>query len=253
MRIWESLDVNIVEVQRYAGCGIEFQCTVKEILSVAKSGVVATCRTWSLPIPRSLPKLPDTVWEESTNEALDIACESLKRNDRIDSHSLAVESLEQLSCSQNCRLFCAKAILSADSEVLPFLLSFIRRTDLTSRQTSEDSDVGLDDCYRLLRRGAVNTLSNCLECVTSAMQLNSRVFDSLDDITLSALVHDIACAEINPHDAAASCRCVNLLCQCNDHVKQRLLELGVAGHVVIAANCRHNMLQQETKLLLTLL
>jgi hypothetical protein len=251
------MDVNIVEVQRYAGCGIEFQYVVKEILSLAKSGVAATSRTWSLPLPRSLPKLPDTVWEQSTNEALDIAFESLKRSDRIDSHSLAVESLEQLSCSQNCRLFCAKAILSADSELLSLIVSFIRRTDLTSRQTSEDSDVGLDDCYRLLRRGAVNTLSNCLECLKSSMQLDARVIDCLlseiNDVALSALVRDIACAEINPHDAAASCRCVNLLCQCHDTIKHRLLDLGILGHVSDATNCRHNMLQQETKLLLTLL
>jgi hypothetical protein len=257
VRIWETSDAIIVEVQKYAGCGIDFQCTVKEILSVAKSGKLVTSRIWSLPMPRCLPKLPDNVWEESTSEALDIACESLKSSNRIDSHALAVESIEHLSCSQHCRIFCAKAILSPDSELLPIIVSLIHQTDLTSRQISEDTGVGLDDCYHMMRRHAVNTLSNCLESLTEAMQSSERLIHCLlslaDEKTLSAMAHDIARAESNPHDAAASVRCVKLLCQSNDNIKQRVLKLGVTGHLANAANCRHSMLQQESNLLLELL
>ena len=208
-------------------------------------------------MPQCLPKLPDDIWEGSTNEALDIACESLKSSNRIDSHSLAIESLEHLSCSQHCRIFCAKAILSVESELLPIIISLIHQTDLTSRQKSEDSSVGLDDCYHLMRRGAVDTLSNCLESLMEAVQASGRLQDSLlslaDEKTLSAMVHDIAGAESNPHDAAASMRCVKLLCLFNDNIKQRVLKLGVIGHIANAANCRHNILQQESKLLLKLL
>lgn len=257
VRIWEASDEIIVEVQKYAGCGIDFQCTVKEILSVAKSGKVVTSRIWSLPMPQCLPKLPDNIWEESTNEALDIACENFKNSNRVDSHSLAIESLEHLSCSQHCRIFCAKAILSPESELLPIIVSLIHQTGLTSRQISEDTAVGLDDCYHLMHRGAVNTLSNCLESLTEAMQSSKGLIDCLlslaDEKTLSAMVHDIARAESNPHDAAASVRCVKLLCQCNDNIKQRVLKLGVTGHISNAANCRHSVLQQESNLLLKLL
>ena len=247
----------IVEIQKYAGCGIEFQQIVKEILSVAKSGQAVTSRIWSLPMPRCLPKLPDNIWEESTKEALGIACDSLKRSNRIDSHSLAIESLEQLSCSQHCSSFCAKAILSTDSELLPIIVSLILQTDLTSRQNSEDSAVGLDDCYQLMRRGALNTLSNCLESLTEDIQSSEQLIDCLlsvsDATTLSAMVHDIAKAESNPHDAAASMRCLKLLCLCNDNIKQRVMKLGATGQIANAANCRHTMLHEESKLLLKLL
>ena len=251
------MDVAIVEVQKYAGCGIDFQCTVKEILSVAKSGEVVASRVCSLPMPRCLPKLPDNIWEESTNEALEIARESLKSSNRIDSHALAIESLEHLSCSQHCRIFCAKAILSAESELLRVIVSFINQPDLSSRQKSEDCAVGLDDLYLMMRRGAVNTLSNCLESLTDAIQSSEKIIDCLlsvaDEATLSAMAHDIVRAESNPHDAAASVRCVKLLCQFNDNIKQRVLKLGVTGHIANAATCRHSMLQQESNGLLKLL
>lgn len=256
VRIWESSDVNIVEVQRYAGCGIEFQYYLKGILSVAKTGKVATSRIWSLPMPRSLPKLPDNIWKDSTDEALDIAREGLKSN-RVDSRQLAMESLEQLSCSEHCRTFCADAILSGDSELLPIIVSLIDGAGLISRQVSEDNVVGLDDCYRLMRRAAVNTLSNCLESLTTSTQSCQRVIDCLtivsNDKTLTALINDIANADSYPHDAAASCLCINLLCQRTDMVKQRVMELDVTTHLANTVSCRHSMLQEESKRLLELL
>jgi hypothetical protein len=242
-------------VQRYAGCGIEFQAIVRDIFTAAKFGQPTVSRT--LPTLRSLPKLPDNVWEESTKEALEIAYDGLKKSNRIDSHSLAMESLEQLSCSEHCRLLCAKSILSADSDLLATIIAVIHRTEFSSHTTAMDRVGGLEDCYQMLRREAVNTLANCLESVQRTEEVNEGVMNCLKLLsnykTLSALLHDVAGASSNPHDAAASFRCLHLLCQCDCNVKEAVLELGIADLLVNAAKCRNTILQEETAQFLQLL
>jgi hypothetical protein len=258
VRLWSVTDSIVVEVQRYAGCSIEFQCVVKDILQTAKLGkTIASPTSRSFSLPPSLPKLPVNFWEESTIEALDIAITNVKDSDRIDSHSLAMESLEQLSSTENCRCICAKAILSADSKLLPIILSVIHRTHFPNHNLSEECVGGLDDCYRLMRRGAVNALANCLESLQTASKMDDCMKECLTQLssvtTISALVHDVANAETNPHDAAASCRCLHLLCQCHDDIKDMAVKLGINSYISNVSKIRHIVLQQESVRLMELL
>lgn len=242
VRLWDANDAIVVEVQRGAGCSIDFHHMAKNILRVAKFGLSAATKPRQMPpLPRSLPPLPNEVWESSTNEALEIAANALKETSRADSHALVVESLSQLSNDDRCRLFCAKSILSAESQVLPTLVSLIQRPSHMDYPLHEDIPKGLEDCYQYMHRCAVNTLANCLESLQKTEELNGKLVETLpflsSDETLSALVHNVAAAETRPHDAAASCRCLNLLCSCHEDTKQYILELDALRHLYAASKC----------------
>jgi hypothetical protein len=247
----------IVEVQRFAGCGFEFQSTVRELFRAAKSGEVPTISARSFPIPRSLPKLPEIEWEVNTKEALDMAAGAFKQSNRVDSHALAMESIAQLSSNEFSRTFCAKFVLSPKSEVLPIIIALVQKSGSSEHYPSESLLVSLDDCYQCMHRDAVNTLSNCLQSLHMTKDMNESMWENLPslscDATLSALVKDVSAAEVTPHDAAASCRCLHLLCKFNNDIKQVVLDLGVVGYVSTAAKCRHTILQQETVRLMSIL
>lgn len=279
VRLWNDSkdDATIVEIQRYAGCSIDFQVNAREILLAAKFGKEGnktnatrpSMRSFSMPIPRFLPKIPDSVWESNTKEAVDIARSNLKDTDRVDSHAIAITSLEQLSRCNHCRVYFAREILARDSDILPILVSILHRSDLSARNPTNESVCGVDECYQLMRRETISTIANCMETAQDKTELHSGAAYCISLLTaaekassppLSALVHDIANAEANPHDAAVSCRCVQLICQFpqqhSSDIKQLLLDLDTTSYIskaVSSAKCRHSLLQEELVRLMQIL
>jgi hypothetical protein len=196
-------------------------------------------------------------WENSTKEAIEIALSAFKNTQRIDSHALAMESLVCLSESENCRIPCAKMILSSESEILPTIISFVQRSSNGDEPGAESNPISIQDCYQMIHRDAVTVVANCLDSLQKSGELKEDLLERLPSLvveaTLSALVSDIAAAESKPHDAAASCRCLHILCRGNVEIKQYLLELGLLRFASSASKCRHSVLQQETVRLLAIL
>lgn len=254
VRLWEAKDQVVVEVQRTSGCCFLYQQTAKAVLCAAKYGS-AHSKAPPLTIPRCVPQIPEAAWEECTADELEIACASLKKGNRMDAHLLAIESLVQLTEATKCRAFCAKNILSAGSELLSTVLSLIQSSRVEDRN-SEDDEFFTDmeeEHLKIMHRHSLTILANCLQVTQQSGELTAAV-QNLPELTcestLTALVKDMSTASIKPHDAAAACRCLQALCK-SEAAKQRVLQLGGAGHVSAAAHhCRHAHLEEECSILL---
>lgn len=254
VRLWEAKGELVVEVQRTSGCCFLYQQTAKAVMQAAKFGSAPAKAARSLPIPRSIPRLPDMEWESSTVEGIQLACETLKEDNRLDAHVFAIESLVQISEASKCRAFCARNILSADSELLSTLLSLIQCSRMEDAEELSTSTA--QERVRMMHRHALTILANCLAFMHESGGLPTALQDLPEltcDATLSALVQAVAIANSEPHDAAAACRCLQALCQ-GSEIKQRVVQLGASRHVSAAQRCRHVILQDEcTRLMRDLL
>lgn len=243
--LFQERDQLIMEVQKSSGCCFLFNQAVKKLFSAAKSGASEPSKTVGLPMPRSVPAIPDSAWEECTEESLDI-CRSQLKERRVDAHLLAVESLAQISDkSSKCRSFCAKHVMKPSSELLHAVLSLIQ----VSRLDTEDSFASEleQQQFAMMHRHAVEILNNCLEVVPSAV---STLPELTCPATLNALLLDVQSAKNKPHEAAAACKCLTLL---SKNCKTILMEQDVPSLLHAAVQCRHATLEEEcTKLMNTL-
>lgn len=207
-------------------------------------------------MPKCVPQLPDSEWEACTADGLEIAVHSLKQVHRWDAHLLAIESLVQLTeKTSKCRAFCAKNILSKDSELLCTILSLIQCSRMKDSEefNSNSTNTAKEQHLQVMHRHALVILANCLQILELSGDLAAALNDVPEltcDATLQALVSDMSTAASKPHDAAAACRCLHLLCRCCTDSKQRVLQLGAADHVSAALQCRHAILQKECALLM---
>ena len=258
----------MVEVQRTAGCCFLYQETAKAVLRAAKNiGTVGgSCRSpafgsrRSLPMPMCVPQIPDSVWEECTQDDLDNACALFKPGNRLDAHMLAAESLVQLSEASKCRKFCAKKILTPTSEILSALVSLVqcsqfddKEAEVAGKRVDEGSTMEAEH-FQLMHRHALTVLANCLGVMQEQGELCACLADLPEltsDMTVQALVDDLGTASTQPHAAAAACRCLHALCCGSGDCKNALVRLG--GKPVAKAalqHCQHAMLESEASKLM---
>ena len=263
VRLWSSsikeCQQIVVEVQRTAGCCFLYQETAKAILRAAKNGSGSTtgptfCSSRkSLPMPKCLPQIPDSVWEECTRDDLDNACSLLKPGNRLDAHMLAAESLVQLSEASKCRAFCAKAILSPKCELLSTLVSLVQCPRVKDHEG--DKIFSMEEThFQLMHRHALSILANCLGVLQESGELTDFLADlpELTNIsTIQALMNDLQLAQTQPHDAAAACRCLQALCRGSDQCKNALIHMGAKPMAMAAKHlCRHAVLESEASKLM---
>jgi len=254
IRIWKAKDQVVVEVQRTAGCCFLYHETVKAILRAAKSGAgdrsspVLSTRM-SFPMPKSVPQIPDSAWEECTTEDLESVCHSLQPGNRMDAHMLAAESLVQLSEATKCRFFCAKKILTPNCELLSTLLSLVQCSRMNESSSEDELSTMEQTHFQCMHRHALTVLANCLCAVQESGELRALLADLPEltsDSTVTALVDDLSWSKTKPHDAAAACRCLQALCSGSEECKNTLVRLG--GKLVVSAaqqQCRHALLETE--------
>jgi hypothetical protein len=250
IRLWSHKDQVVAECQRCSGCGFLYIQTVKAVLRAAKTGVVKSPP--ALPNAFSMPKcLPKQSIEEintCTVESLEIAKDLLK-NDRLDAHILAVESLVQLTEASKCRAFCANFILSSD--LLDTLLSLIECSRFDRKALSNEKNISEMEIshFAVMHRHALNILANCLSALEQSGELTStisKVTDLSSSSLLSTLVTKVASATTMPHEAFQACKCLQKICQGSEQAKQRVLELGASAHLENAQRCRHALLQEAS-------
>ena len=207
-------------------------------------------------MPKCVPQLPPSAWEECTKEDLEYACATFQKGNRLDAHMLAAESLVQLSEAAKCKVFCAKTILNPNSELLSTLLSLIQSSRMSEKVRAFGDDEVSDmeqEHFRLMHRHALVVLANCLDAVRESGELQARLADLPElssDNTVNALVGDLSCAKAKPHDAAAACRCLRALCSL-DECKNKLVRMG--GKPVLSAakhQSSHALLEAEASKLM---
>lgn len=191
------------------------------------------------PLPRSLPPIPDAEWETNTCEGVKDAADSLASSNRLDAHLLAMENLVHLSEACKCKRVCADAVLKVEGPILSKVLALIQRS-------TKDHVAFADETETLMQRHALNLLANCLETLLATEDLVAtlkQLPELTSDDTLIALLRGLDADR--PHDAAASCRCLNvLLAGCPD-LKARALRQGAYDAAETVSRCRHAILETE--------
>lgn len=252
VRLWEVDEQVVVEIQRSSGCSFSYHQTAKAILRAAKFGS-SPMKAPPLSIPRCVPQLPGVEWDSCTAEGLEIVGKSLKQGSRLDAQLLAMESLVQLTEASKCRAFCAKSILSSDSELLSSILSLIKTSRMKEAEDNEFSTEITEEHLKKMHHHALTILANCLQCGQQSCELSVAV-QGLPELTcdaiLNALVRDLAAASSKPHDATDACRCLQALCGACADTKERVLQLGAAGFVSDAKHFRHALLEKECAILM---
>jgi len=265
VRIWKSKDGQVVaETQRTAGCCFLYQQTAKAILRAAKYGpsssgdssIPSLAARKCLSVPKCVPQLPASAWEECTKEDLDNACASFQQGNRLDAHMLAAESLVLLSEASKCKVFCAKKILNPNSELLSTLLSLIQCSRMSEKALAEEDEASSmeQEHFRLMHRHALVVLANCLSAVQESGELQAclaNLPDLTSDNTIKALVDDLSWAKTKPHESVAACRCLQALCSSSDECKNKLVRMG--GKPMLSAakqQCSHALLEAEASKLM---
>ena len=248
----------VVELQRQAGCCYLFQQTAKCLLRAAKgmppvASQKSSVQQRSLAIPPSMPKSSDEEERLCLEQGLELAAGLLKK-DRLDAHTLAMESLTHLSRSSKCQCLIAKAILNGP--LLQTLVSLIESWRLCDDSVDEEKGELEEQHCASMHRLAMVIMANCLDTLEAEGELGSFM-NTLQQVReqlcspslLVALVDELRRANQRPHDACQAARCLQpLLRHCPQECKPRLVECdGLAATAIAldAGTSCHANLEQE--------
>ena len=242
----------VVELQRQAGCCYLFQQTAKCLLRAAKGMPAPQTRTIRA-IPTSVPKTNDDEERLCLEQGLELAA-GLLQKDRLDAHTLAMESLTHLSRSSKCQCLIAKAILNGP--LLKTLVSLIESWSLCDAAAVEEEKGELEEQHcASMHRLAMVILANCLDTLETEGELGDfmntpAVREQLcSPSLLVALVDELRRANQRPHDACQAARCLQpVLRHCPQECKPRMVECDGLSATTIAldagSSC-HTNLEQE--------
>lgn len=252
IRLWKAKEGVTVEIQRTKGCSFLFQQLVKKVFHAASAGSELYEKDVLPSAFRSVPPIPQADWEASATEDVTLAAESLKQ-DTVDAHILALQSLADLSKSPNCKNLCMSLVLSEESAILDSLVSLVVSSSVAPGKELSQATEALKDDGAAMRRNAMHVLSNCLLEASTAGNLDevlSRFPQLTSSAILGALVDDVDHASSRPHCAAAACRCLQVLCM--DASVRSLVAEGKSS-ISLAAECHHQTLREESSKLLRVL
>lgn len=246
VRLWDSKNQVVVEVQRSCGCSFAFHELAKCVLRSAKGVTSSPPAPRTFALPKCIPRETEEERRECLREGLEIAS-SLLLKDALDSHMMALESLVHLT--NVCKMgFAAESILD-HAEILRVLLSLVEDSNngiSASRRSSSELE---QNNLVIMRRQALTVLANCLDTLKGNGKLHAclnRHSALLQDSLVQALVNQVAMAEEAPHDACQAVRCLTTLTEASTFTRRRALELGAPAIVSQAhqsGQCRHAELQ----------
>lgn len=246
VRLWKkNAEQIIVEVQKIDGCCFLYCQAAKSILRAAKGQTTAKPKR-KFALPACVPRESDDVQKSNIQSGLEIASSMLKQN-RLDSHMMAIDTLMHLSKSTQMPAFAAHCILCG--EFRSTLLSLVE----CSRVSRAQAEVALEDFERqqvaIMHRNALTIIANCVKALQESRELQ-QVLAEQEDLSsvgfLAALVEDVSACEKRSHDACEAARCLQPLMCTSDAIRRKVLELGAADAVEAASRegaCRHALLE----------
>ena len=246
MRLWKRDNETVVEVQRTSGCSFLFHQTAKAVLRAAK-GLSAVSTKPRLAIPDCIPKETEQERKDCLAEGLDIAA-SLLREDAIDAHVMAIESLVHLTRVCKCHGYAAQKILS-NADLLSTLLSLIETSSMSGNSSQTSLSEVEEEHISLMRRHALNVLSTSLCSLKQHGKLQEILHEQetlLSDSLVAALVDFVSNADEQPHEACQAIRCLQTLTEASSSCRRRALEMGVdaaVSHAQQEGLCRHAQLE----------
>jgi hypothetical protein len=244
VRLFRENEHVIVEVQRLAGCGFLFHQVAKCVLKGAKGAKLNLRRaSRSFSIPKCVPKIDSG--KKDVEEALETAS-CLMKQDRIDAHLMALETLAHLSqATSEQRGFTAHCILCG--EFLETLVCLIESYRMPNDVQSVLSDIEKSH-LAMMRRHALNILASCLLTLEQSGEL-AHLVEKQHELSskglLMALVDEVAGASTRPHDACSAVRCLQSLVK-DSSARSILTEMGLLESITSANEtgvCRHAALQ----------
>jgi hypothetical protein len=245
VRLFADQDKVVVEIQRKTGCSFLFHQVVKAVLRSAKGMTSAEPHSnRRFTIPSCVPKETQEEKQKCMEEGLGIAFNLLK-NDRLDAHMLAMESLSQLTRATECKAFAANKVLCGDfmERLISLVESGLSLTPLSELEQQH---------FTMMHRHALTVLANSLSAIDESGELLS-VLSIRSELTskslLAALVSDLEAANERPHDACQAARCIQALVR-SAQVKAELIDLDAMSVIFSACTAGaglNAMLEQESK------
>jgi hypothetical protein len=157
---------------------------------------------------------------------------------------LAMESLEQLTRSHDCKAIASKHCLKG--ECVKTLVSFVESSDL-----AHPTDMEASHSF-LMKRKALTILANSLCALSESGDLNDCLGCSSDLKTrsfVSALISSVRDSSLCPHNAGHAARCMQYIAIARD-VQDLLADLGAlsaASSACAVGACRSLSLERESK------
>lgn len=237
IRLWSANNQTLVEIQRCDGCSRSFRHIAKTVLHGA--------RGMSRPSSPVVKRVPDSVRTESmevTNdcvqEGLEIAMDMINQG-RPDMVLLGMESLVQISSSEQCRVYSSKYILNG--ELGTKLVEIVEEPFIKEGMEHEKVQ------QRVIKFHALCVLQNKLETLQTSGDLEETLA-AHPHLTRSsfllALVDLVSTFSCCPHAATKSARILHLLIAAGPSCcKSRAANLNKA--VERAMSCRHANLEME--------
>ena len=220
---------------------------MKGVLRAAK-GEAVPARRITFTVPDCVPQSTHEGERLCLEEGLRMASSLLKEN-RVDAHVLAVQSLMHISQVTQEKDFAAHCILCGEFQST--LVSLIESFHI-DHKTYETVKCKLDlEALQQMHRYALTILANCLSALQSSGEL-AKVLEEQKELTsmklLTALIKDAENACDKPHDACQAIRCIGSIGMTSSVAQERLAELGAPSVVDTAQKqglCRHAKLAEE--------
>lgn len=146
----------------------------------------------------------------------------------VDAQLMAIESLAHIANVCDCQGYAAETILG-HSEILPFLLSFVRKCDTDSSRSVENELDSSSECK--LHRAAMTVVANCLHSLQTNGKLQQCMGKHRDTLLceklLASLLGEVSHCEQKPHEACQAIRCLEALCKASSETKQHMKDADI--------------------------